>query len=496
MLRPKLLGFLLYITAMRATEIRHAALDRLIEATRKAWDVPGVAVAIVSGEDVVYIKGFGVKRAGSSAPVTPDTRFAICSTTKAFTTAAMGILVDEGKMNWDDPVRKHLPYFKLSDALADANVTMRDLVSHRSGMSSHDWLWINSPWSREEIIRRIGFVPLYRPFRAEYEYSNTMFLAAGEAVGLAANKTWEEFVATRLLAPLGMTNTDFSVKDVVKSADHATPHVRRAGSNEAVEWYNLDKVAAAGGINSSVRDLTRWMRLHLNRGRFEGKVILKESTIQEIHTPQMLVRSTPNSVNEGPRYASYGLGWNIQDYRGHHLVHHAGAIDGFRSVVALLPNEHYGIAILGNVTDLSAGLMPDLPEVLRSAIIDELLGLPAKDRSSVVLIENRKRRERATEQSESREAKRRKDSAPSLAIKNYVGSYEDPAYGRAQVRDNAGKLELHWNNWQMSLEHYQFDTFRTRGAGQLNDSFVQFHLYPSGAIESFRLLGRDFYRRN
>ena len=262
MLRPKLLGLLLYITAMRAAEIQPGTLDRLIEANRKAWDVPGVAVAIVSGDDVVYIKGFGVKRAGSSAPVTPDTRFAICSTTKAFTTAAMGILVDDGKMNWDDPVRKHLPYFKLSDPLADANVTMRDLVSHRSGMSSHDWLWMNSTWSREEIIRRIGIVPLYRPFRAEFEYSNTMFLAAGEAVGFAAGKTWEEFVASRLLAPLGMNNTDFSVKDVMKSADHATPHLRREGINEAVKWYNLDKVAAAGGINSSDRKSTRLNSSH------------------------------------------------------------------------------------------------------------------------------------------------------------------------------------------------------------------------------------------
>jgi hypothetical protein len=188
------------------------------------------------------------------------------------------------------------------------------------------------------------------------------------------------------------------------------------------------------------------------------------------------------------------LGWFIQEYRGHHILFHPGAIDGFRSAIVLLPDERYGIAILSNSSDLSGGLMPELPEVLRSAILDELLGLPAKDRSAVVLNERRQAQERAKKRREEREANRRKHTTPSLAAKDYVGAYEDLAYGRAQVRENAGKLELDWNNWHVSLEHYHFDTFRVIGSPKLNDTLVQFRLFPNGGVESFRFLGREFYR--
>jgi CubicO group peptidase (beta-lactamase class C family) len=257
--------------------------------------------------------------------------------------------VDEGKMGWDDSVRKHLPYFRLSDPLADANVKMLDIVCHRTGLSRNDLLWYNSPWSREEIIRKIGLVPLNRPFPSVYQYQNIMFLTAGEAVGYTAGTSWEDVVSWRLLAPLGMTNTDLSVRDALKAPDLAIPHERREEKIEAIDWRNIDNIAPAGSIDSSVRDLRRWIRLHLDEGTFEGKVLVKQTSIHETHTPQMVVRTDdPNSrsINEGTHMMAYGMGWAIQDYRGHHLVSHGGAIDGFRAMVALLPDEHYGIAIL------------------------------------------------------------------------------------------------------------------------------------------------------
>lgn len=479
------------VSAVHAAEVRPGALDRIIETTRKMWEVPGVAVAIVHGDETVYIKGFGVKRHGAIDPVTPDTRFAICSASKAFTTAAMGLLVDEGKVRWDDPVRKHLPYFKLADPLADANVTLRDLASHRTGLASHDLLWDNSPWSRDEIARRIGLLPQSRPFRSEFLYSNIMFVVLGEVVGRIAGTTWEEFVTRRLLAPLGMKNSDFGAKDPTKSPEVATPHAHVNQKVEPVDWYKLDTVGPAGAINSSVRDLTRWMRLHLNEGTFEGKVLLKETTIHETHTPQMLIRNPRTPVNADTNLQAYGMGWYIYDYRGHLVIDHPGLIEGFSFTVLLLPVERYGVAILSNLGDQ----MPPMPAVLKRAIMDELLGLPPIERGVAALEIRRQAEDRLKKQLEQREVNRRKDTRPSLDTKEYVGVYEDPAYGIAQVREDAGRLTIDWNHWHMPLEHHHFDAFRVTGERRFANMLVQFRLYPNGSIESVRFAGRDFFRQ-
>jgi CubicO group peptidase (beta-lactamase class C family) len=484
-----MIGFLVCVALCRAAEIRPAVLDEIIEKHRKALDVPGVAVAIVHGDETVYIKGFGVKRIGEPDPVTPDTRFAICSTTKAFTTAAMAILVDEGKMAWDDPVKKHIPYFKLSDPLADANVTMRDIVCHRTGFLGADILYEGSFLSREEVTKKVGLQPMSGPFRSVYLYSNTLFIVAGEAVGRIAGTTWEDFVARRLLGPLGMTHTDFRVTEAVKSPDHATPHVRRSEKWEPVAWRNLYTAAPAGGINSSVRDLTRWLRLHLNKGVFEGKVVIKEASLRETHAPQMLYRNAPNAINEAPHMTATGLGWNIQDYRGHFVVFHPGASIGFSSQVILVPDQRYGIAILCN----SSGGLPEFPAVLRSAILDELLGLTAKDRIPAILQQQRQAAEQSKKRREESEQKRRKDTTPSLDAKSYVGSYEDAIFGGAEVREKDGRLELHWNNWRLPLEHYERDGFRT-GDSPIGDVYVYFRVSNNERVESFRLFGRNFVR--
>ena len=482
---------MLCTTTVCAAEIRPAVIDEIIENTRKAFDTPGVAVAIVHGDETVYIKGFGIKRVGETDRVTPDTRFAICSTTKAFTATAMAILVDEGKMAWDDPVKKHIPYFKLSDPLADANVTMRDILCHRTGFVGHDALCEGSFLSREEVTKRIGLLRLTRPFRSTYLYSNLMYLVAGEAVGRIAGTTWEDFVAHRLLGPLGMTNTDFRAADAAKSPDHATPHVRRGEKMEPVNWRNVDTIAPAGGINSSVRDLTRWLRLHLNGGKFDGQVVVKEASLRETHTPQMLVRNPRNVINEGPRMSAYGLGWSIQEYRGHFIMFHPGGMTGFRSGVTLMPDRRLGFAILSNSSDDVEG--PGVPEVLRSAILDELLNLSPKDRTSVVLEQRRAVAEQLKKQRDEREQKRRKDTKPSLALKDYVGSYEDAAYGVAEMREDSGGLEVHWNNWRIPLVHEELDVFRLT-PNTLVSGRVFFWLSEKREVASLSFLERRFVR--
>jgi len=381
------IALLLCVTAVRAAEIHSAALDEIIETTRKAWDVPGVAVAIVHGDQTVYIKGFGVRLVGSNDPITPETRFPIGSATKSFTAAAIGILVDEGKMSWDDPVRKHLPYFKLSDPLADASVTIRDLLCHRTGVPNR--YSTNPAQSREELIRQIALQPLTHPFRSHYEYQNVMFVAAGEAVGHLAGTTWEDFITRRLLQPLGMINSDTGVKDWTKSSEYVALHQHASDGLRPIPWSTLEKMAPAGGINCSVRDLTRWMRLHLNEGQLDGKVILKRATIKETHTPQMLTRF---NRTEGVNIQAYGLGWFVRDYRGHLIVEHPGANTGFASLVTLIPDQRYGIAVLANLFDFP---IPAMAGVLGGDLVDELLGLPKRDLSAAALAYRRKAQEQA-----------------------------------------------------------------------------------------------------
>lgn len=485
--------FCILLAAVSLPAVDNQVLDRIIDETRRAFDVPGIAVAIVHKDAVVYAKGHGLKSVEDGAPVTTSTRFAIASTSKAFTTAAMGILVDDGKMNWDDPVRKHIPSFRLSDPLANEHVTLRDIVSHRTGLSRHDVLWYNSPWGREEIIRKIGLVALTKPFRSAYQYQNIMFLTAGQAVGAASGGTWEAFVKTRILDPLGMRNTDFSAKDIVQAADYSEPYEKRDGKVRRVPRLNFDNIGPAGSINSSVDDLARWVRMQLGGGMFEGKRIIKAETLRETHTPQTPIRmDDPNmrTVNVGTNMMAYGLGWTIQDYRGHHMVSHGGAIDGYRAQVTLLPNDGYGIVILANLGG------NNMPECLRAAIADHVLGLASMDWIPKYLEAARNGEERTKKGQAEREAKRKKDSKPSYGMDAYAGKYENAAYGEAEIAVKDGGLELRWSNWRNALEHWHFDTFRATGeTGSLRDVLVQFQLRATGEVESVQFLDQVFRKR-
>lgn len=489
----RLLLFCFISLRLIAADLNVSAIDTIIENVRKAYQAPGVAVAIVHNDATVYAKGFGVRKLGESTPVTPDTRFAIGSTSKAFTTAAMGILVDEGKMAWDDPVRKHVPFFRLSDPLADANVTMRDIVCHRTGLSRNDLLWFNSPWTREEIIRKIGLVPLTKPFRSAYQYQNIMFLTAGHAVGLISGSTWEGFVTQRIFTPLGMSNSDFSTNDIVKARDYSAPHAKEDGVVKVIRWRNIDNVAPAGSINSSVNDLSRWVRMHLNQGKFEGRQILKPATLKEMHSAQMAMPvddPVARVLGSESNLTSYGLGWVAQDYRGHHMVSHGGAIDGFRAAVALLPNQRYGIVILSSLGGTS------LPEALRNLIADHLLGLEAKDWTKAYLDRTAKQEAEAKQRAQEQEQKRHKDTKPSRELAAYTGFFEHPAYGLATVSAEGGSLALKWSNWNATLEHFHFDVFRGRkGRDPLSEQFVEFRLDAKGDVASVRFVDQDFTRR-
>ncbi len=487
----------LFIRAVALAEgADRAALDAILQEAMKTWQVPGAAIAVVKGDEVVYSKGFGERKLGSGTPVTTETLFAIGSTSKAFTTTAMAMLVDDGKMAWDDPVRQHLEYFRLSDPLADQNVTLRDLVSHRTGLSRHDALWYGSPWSREEIIRRIGLVKLTQPYRAVWQYQNIMFLTAGQAIGAASKGTWEEFVQKRIFDPLGITGANFSVTVAQKAPDHATPHRKtRDGKRESIPWRNIDNVAPAGSINAGVGDLSKWLRFQLGDGTFQSKRLVSARQFEETHTPQMVMRIEGPGARELARETettqqSYGLAWIIQDYRGHLLIEHGGGIDGFVTSVALYPKAKLGIAVVSNLSPAS------LPLVVRNSVADQMLGLPKKDWNAIFGGMQKQGEARQLKARQEREAKRKKDTRPSLELAAYSGAYEEPAYGTARVGLENGALHLEWSNFKGRLEHYHFDTFDVRGFGgsQEDTQPVVFHLGADGEVANMELMGQTFRR--
>ena len=473
-----------------------AGADVIVQEAMKAWQVPGAAIAIVQGNDLVYDRGYGVKDLASKEPVTADTLFACASTSKAFTATCIALLVEEGKMKWDDPVRKHVEYFRLSDPLAGQNVTLRDLVCHRTGLSRHDLLWLSTGWGREEIIRRIGHVPLTQPFRTTYQYQNIMYLTAGQAVGAASKSSWDDFVKQRIFNPLGMAGANTSVTAVLRAPDRATPHRKTAGMVEPVAWRNIDNVAPAGSVNAGVRDLSRWVRFQLGDGTFEGKRILDGKLLQELHAPQMVipmdgptgVSSFTRAMNPDTNQMSYAHGWTVQDYRGHLLVSHGGSIDGFRAQVALLPRHHIGIIVLSNLGQTS------FPEAVRNSLADHLLRLPKKDWNAHYQEQAAKNEANQKAADAKRDAARHKGTKPSRALAAYAGCYDDPAYGSARVSEDNGTLTVAWHSAKAKLDHFHFDTFTARFDQPVSTQQLVFTLAADGEVAKLGFLGQEFKR--
>lgn len=445
-----------YCQSARADRVESEAMDEIIEDSLKFWHVPGVAVGMVRHDQIIYLKGHGVKELGKTDPITPDTVFPLASCTKAFTTTVMAMLVDECKMKWDDPVRKHVEFFHLSDPSADTLVTLRDLVSHRTGVGPHELLWYRSPWSQEEIIRRIGKVKQDYPFRSGFRYQTTMFTTAGWAVGHASGSSWADFVQKRILDPLEMKNTSLTTASALQSSDHASPHRQNGdGPIVVIPWYQMDKPEPAGSINSCARDLCQWVRFQLSDGTFNGTRLLSSKNLQETHTPQNIIRLEGNARDMNPDtiQMSYGMGWVIQDYRGHLLVSHAGAIDGFRAHITLIPKVKIGIVLLNNLDHTQMNL------AVSNSIVDLLLGLPKKDWNTYIREQVRKEEAAARARFLEREKNRRPGTKPSLPLKDYCGFYEDPAYGTATISLENGHLIWKWSTFANKLEHFQDDTF-------------------------------------
>ncbi|HEV3256813.1 MAG TPA: serine hydrolase [Gemmataceae bacterium] len=470
--------------AAPAASIDSAKVDALVKGALKAWEVPGAAVAIVRDDELVYLKGLGIKELGGHDAVTPDTVFPISSCTKAFTTTAMAMLVDEGKMDWDDPVRKHVDYFHLKDPLADANVTLRDLVTHRTGLSSHDLLWYRSPWDQKDIIRRVGLVEPSCSFRSCFQYQSIMFTTAGYAVGHASRSTWAAFVQKRIFDPLGMTGVTLTTAAAEKDPDRASGHRKDPqGKVEVVPWYRNEVPDAAASVNASARDLSKWVRFQLAGGVYKGKRLVTAESLAETHSPQIVLRleGAAKAMNPDTLQMSYGMAWVIQDYRGHLLVSHAGAIDGFRAHITLVPRARLGIVLLNNLEQTRMNL------ALSNNIVDLALGLPKKDWNAYVMAQVEKEEATIRARVQERQDKRHHGTKPSRELAAYTGAYENPAYGTAVVSLADGVLVWKWNSFIGPLRHYHYDTF-TMESQPLRESQVMFALGRDGNVATMKVM--------
>jgi CubicO group peptidase (beta-lactamase class C family) len=482
---------LISVVPVRARDVDRAALDSLFSDALKKWNIPGLSVVIVQGDETIYLKSFGVREAGKEAAMTPDTVFGIGSLTKAFTATTLGVLVDDGKAKWDDPVRKHVPYFHLSDPLADRDVTLRDLLCHRTGLARHDMLWYRAPWTPEESVRRLAYLEPSTSFRSTYEYCNLTYLAAGFAISGAAGEPWPDVMRKRLFEPMGMKRVVFTRSDAAK-LEPATPHHRGAdGKFTPIEWYPDDEqVRASGSIKTSARELAAWLRLQLNGGSIGGKQVVSATTLRETHMPQAVVPlESIRARLAGTTQQSYGLGWHIGDYRGQPLLEHGGAVDGFRTRILLLPKQNLGAVLLINCEE--TGFLT----ATGNQLVEKLLNLEPKEewqRHYLALAESaaKAKNDRAARL----EKARRPNTTPSHELKAYVGIYEDAAYGKATVTVGDGVLGLSWSSWKVELRHYHFDTFEVRDPGRLDVELVTFALNGDGTVGTLRFLGREFKR--
>lgn len=481
------LGLFLVPQVAHAQTPQVQTIDTLVKETLKQWHVPGVAIAVVHGERIVYLKGHGVKELGRPDSVTPDTLFPLASCTKPFTSLAAAMLVSEGKMAWDDHVRKHVPFFHLSDPLADSAVTVRDLLAHRTGVGSHDLLWYKAPWDLEERIRKIGKVELEESFRAGFHYQTILFGTAGYAAGKAAGSNWQDLIQKRILDPLGMTA---SHPTFTGAADLAVPHRQDAHGNVApLARYPLDRPDPAGSLHSTARDLSRFLRLQLGDGLWQGKRLLAAEALAETHRPQMIIRREEFArvMNPATVQISYGLGWIVQDYRSQLLLQHGGAIDGFRAHLTLVPEAKLGIALLNN---LDRGFMN---LALSNLLIDQFLGLSYRDWNAYYLDIQAKEEAKAREHVQAIHAVRKAGAKPSLPLKSYTGKFEDAAYGPCEIIVEDGQLFWLWGSWRCPLEHYEDDVFLATTPGLIN-GVAEFHKGPGGSVTSLKMVGRVFRR--
>ena len=431
-----------------------AGFDAFVTGVMEDWRIPGVAVGVIRDGEVLLATGFGYRDIEAELPVTEHTTMAIGSNSKSFTVTLMGILVDQGMLEWDRPVRDYLPDFRLHDEFATAEMTPRDLVTHQSGLPRHDNVWYGRTGTRAEIFAKLRYLEPNASFRSRYQYQNLMFMTAGYLAERITGEDWDALIDHRIFTPLGMERSNTSVSNTPASGDYAVPYLLRDGTLTRVPFRNIDAVGPAGSINSNVTEMLAYIQAHIDGGVFEGDRLLSEETSANMQQPQFAMPGESEFPELGQ--ASYGLGLRVSSYRGHKMVAHGGGIDGFISSMSWLPREKIGVMVLTN----RSGEMNPVPVTIAYNVYDRLLGLDPVDWNGRNLELRDEQRERAEKTRREQEAKRVSGTQPSHALADYAGTYRHPGYGRMAIQVDDGGLAIVYEGFQLDLEHFHYDIFR------------------------------------
>ncbi|WIV98076.1 serine hydrolase [Kinneretia aquatilis] len=441
-----------------------AGFEQDVEKIRQDWQVPGVAVVIVQGDQTLYAKGFGWRDVARRLPMTADTLMPIGSASKAFTTALMAGLVEEGKLAWDQPVQRWLPEFKLHDRVAGERLTPLDLVTHRSGLPRHDALWYNAQRSRQDLLHRLQYLEPSKDLRAAFQYNNLLFMVAGHLTERVSGQSWESHVTQRLLQPLGMRRSNFSVEQTREDADFSQPYrLAKNGEPQQVAFRALDAMNPAGGLITSANEMAAWLRLHLNKGRFEGRQVLSAASINALQQAHISTsaESSPEVIERG-----YTPGWFSDVYRGHLRLHHGGKIDGFSAMVMWLPQAGVGVAVLSNLEG-----SPVREFIARNAV-DRLLKLEVRDGSAQALQARAAQKLEKKKGSPQAPGVRKAGTQASHPLSAYLGDCEHPAYGTVSITERAGGLHMSLNGNGANLVHWHHDSFVGESADAGEDAVL------------------------
>ena len=482
------------VAVLTAGQDTLAGLDAYTAKAVKDWKVPGLAVAVIKDGKVVLSKGYGVRRLGQSEPVDEHTLFAIGSTTKAMTAALVGMLVDEQKLAWDDPVIKYLPAFQLKDPSATRELTVRDLLTHRGGLGNADFLWYGQDNSTAQILERVKLLDPAYSMRSRFIYQNVMYAAAGQLIEAVSGRPWAEMIRTRIFEPLGMRETVATLALMPAGANVASPHYEVEGVLKVVENMPVDSVAPAGAVWSSVHDMAKWLQLLLDGGAIGDRRLLSERTLTELFTPQAIVPDTmyPTTRLVKPHWMTYGLGWFQQDYQGRAVDFHTGSIDGMVAIAGLIRDEKLGVYVLGNLDHA------EVRHAIMYSVFDRAAGKSGRDWSADLQKLYADNQRRAAEGEKRTESLRVAGTSPSAPLAAFAGIYADPLRGTVEVTAEGDRLKIRYGpGFTGLLEHWHYNTFRAKWAADWRGStLVNFTLgAAAGRPDALEMNGGRFVRR-
>jgi CubicO group peptidase (beta-lactamase class C family) len=473
------------------------ALDAYVEKGLSDWRIPGLAIAVVKDDRVIFARGYGVREVGKAERVDEKTLFGVGSVTKSFTAAGVGLLVDEKKMAWDDAAVKHLPGLQLYDASLTSQVTLRDLLSHRTGLPRANGSLLIG-YDRAETARRMRYLKPAAGLRSQFTYNNHMYLFAGLALEAVSKTSWEEFVRKRLFAPLNMTASNTSVSAFTQGSNVAQPHASIQSKVQRLPLRGIESHAPAGAVNSNALDMSNWVRMFLNKGSFEGRQILSPQVVRILQSQQTVIPVGPLSEKLFPstHFQGYGMGWFVRDYRGRKVVEHGGNVDGMTAQVGMLPEENLGVVIMSNMN------ATPFPLALMYRVFDAFLGDAEKqaDLSAEYLKLSKEGEAQARAMEKEAGEKRAAETKPTLPPEGYAGTYANDLYGGASVTVKGGRLYLKFNDAaQGELEHWEKDTFRIAWTNPLyveavGKTLLTFQL-DGGKVSEFKAQNLADYKR-